>query len=410
MKVTSDHPSITNYNMKDLISEYLLFIGPILVQFLALSLVTLLALYEIKMKLEARALQILLHKNKYSTRRVLAVNFGQILCYTTAVYFRLCSPEMQAIAAYSLAAKLIQTNRQQLKVDILTIAPTALFAFIVKPNNSISSIEFLDELFLDLTQQVIPLILSYLTILFYPIITVTIISLYIAFVFFRFLVNVRRSFPDDFDFFLTLTISLLAFKTVKRDLVQRQFKDMMCSKLQLPTLADSSSGNPGSAMSPLSTYYGNHELGAESHAQRALYHWCQSQDNVLRSITKTIQNGDTLYGEVEEVKKPANMSYLDFYTEIFTQYRGYHILASQQGSKSGSCTLQIAHPPRDSGLYGMMRGAAYKMYILASWVLPESYQDYLSIFGFRESTIEIETGMNCSRLNKQMLVERITEF
>ena len=57
-----------------------------------------------------------------------------------------------------------------------------------------------------------------------------------------------------------------------------QFKDMMCSKLQLPTLADSTSGNPGGgAMSPLSTYYGNHELGAESHAQRALYHWCQSQ-------------------------------------------------------------------------------------------------------------------------------------
>ena len=61
---------------------------------------------------------------------------------------------------------------------------------------------------------------------------------------------------------------------------------------------------------------------------------------------------DTLYGEVEEVKKPANMSYLDFYTEIFTQYRGYHILASQQGSKTGSCTLQIAHPPRFVYFFG----------------------------------------------------------
>jgi len=361
-----------------------------------------LTISEIKVKLEARALLILLNKNQSSGRRVLTINFSQILFYICAVYLRLCSPELQAVAAYSLVAKLIQTDRQQIKVDMITIAPTILFAFMVKPNNSISILEGADQLIIEVTHQVFPVILTYITIVLFPIIFITTTTFYIAYCFFRFLANLRRRFPDDFDFFLTLAISILAFKTVKRDLVQRQLKDMVCSKLKLAT---PSAGLPGMSLagsSGLSKPGSDLEAGD---AQLALQHWCLSNDNIMRSIAKAVRN-PVRYGEVEEVMKPENMSYLSFYTDLFTTYTAYHITSARPALKSGSCWLNIVHPPRESGLYGLMRGAAYKMYVVASWVLPESYQDYLSMFGFKESSIEIETGMNCSSLNKHMLVEK----
>jgi len=390
-------PKLTN-----LLSDYINTLGPILIQVTVLILLVSLTISEIKVKLEARALLILLNKNQSSGRRVLIINFSQILFYICAVYLRLCSPELQAVAAYSLVAKLIQTDRQQIKVDMLTIAPTILFAFMVKPNNSISILEGADQLIIEVTHQVFPVILTYITIVLFPIIFITTTTFYIAYCFFRFLANLRRRFPDDFDFFLTLAISILAFKTVKRDLVQRQLKDMVCSKLKLAT---PSAGLPGMSLagsSGLSKPGSDLEAGD---AQLALQHWCLSNDNIMRSIAKAVRN-PVRYGEVEEVMKPENMSYLSFYTDLFTTYTAYHITSARPALKSGSCWLNIVHPPRESGLYGLMRGAAYKMYVVASWVLPESYQDYLSVFGFKESSIEIETGMNCSSLNKHMLVEK----
>jgi hypothetical protein len=399
-------PKLTN-----LISDYTTYLGPILVQGIGLVLLVGLAIFEVKVKLEAKALEILLHKNKSSTRQVLGLNCAQILLYVGAVYLRLCSPEFQALAAYSLAAKLIQTNWQQLKVDILTITPTILptilFAFMVKPNNSISIIEGADQLIIEVTQQVIPVILVYLSIIVYPIIFITLVISSTAYCFFRFLASLRRRFPDDFDFFLTLAISILAFKTVKRDLVQTQLKDMVCSKLKFPTspaysgISDLSFGLPGGL-----SRAGSGVETQDSDAQLALQHWCLSNDNIIRSIAKVVRN-PVRYGEVEEVVKPENMSYLHFYTELITSYRGYHIMAARPAYKPGACWIDIVLPPRETGFYGLMRGAAYKMYVLASWVLPDSYQDYLSVFGFKHSNIEIETQMNCSALSKQMLVEKI---
>lgn len=403
---TLDEQMVTQYKLDpkltNLLSDYINTLGPIIIQVTVLILLVSLTISEVKVKLEARALLILLNKNESSARRVLFINFGQILFYICAVYLRLCSPELQALAAYSLVAKLIQTDRQKLKVDMLTIAPTILFAFMVKPNNFISILEGADQLVLEITQQVIPVILTYLSIFLFPIIFITTSTSYIAYSFFRFLASLRRRFPDDFDFFLTLAISILAFKTVKRDLVQRQLKDIVCSKLKLPT---SSPGLTGMSLAGTGALTRPGEVEGGD-AQLALQHWCLSNDNIMRSIAKAVRN-PVRYGEVEEVVKPENMSYLQYYTDLFTGYRAYHITSAKPAGKSGSCWLNIVHPPRESGVYGIVRGAAYKMYVVASWVLPESYQDYLSVFGFKESSIEIETQMNCSSLNKHMLVEKI---
>ena len=109
-------PKLTN-----LLSDYINTLGPILIQVTVLILLVSLTISEIKVKLEARALLILLNKNQSSGRRVLIINFSQILFYICAVYLRLCSPELQAVAAYSLVAKLIQTDRQQIKVSHIHI-------------------------------------------------------------------------------------------------------------------------------------------------------------------------------------------------------------------------------------------------------------------------------------------------
>ena len=116
-----DYNTVTQYirldpKLTNLLSEYYTFLAPILTQLTCLLLLATLAIFEVKVKFEAKALEILLHKNKSSTRQVLVYNCGQIVIYIMAVYCRLCSPELQAIAAYSLAAKLIQTNWQQFKV------------------------------------------------------------------------------------------------------------------------------------------------------------------------------------------------------------------------------------------------------------------------------------------------------
>ena len=121
MAKLDDYNTVTQYirldpKLTNLLSEYYTFLAPILTQLTCLLILATLAIFEVKVKFEAKALEILLHKNKSSTRQVLVYNCGQIVIYIVAVYCRLCSPELQAIAAYSLAAKLIQTNWQQFKV------------------------------------------------------------------------------------------------------------------------------------------------------------------------------------------------------------------------------------------------------------------------------------------------------
>ncbi len=121
MAKLDDYNTVTQYirldpKLNNLLSEYSTFLAPILTQLTCLLLLVTLAILEVKVKFEAKALEILLHKNKSSTRQVMVYNCGQIVIYVVAVYCRLCSPELQAIAAYSLAAKLIQTNWQQFKV------------------------------------------------------------------------------------------------------------------------------------------------------------------------------------------------------------------------------------------------------------------------------------------------------
>ncbi len=121
MAKLDDYNTVTQYirldpKLTNLLSEYCTFLAPILTQLTCLLILATLAIFEVKVKFEAKALEILLHKNKSSTSQVMVYNCGQIVIYIVAVYCRLCSPELQAIAAYSLVAKLIQTNWQQLKV------------------------------------------------------------------------------------------------------------------------------------------------------------------------------------------------------------------------------------------------------------------------------------------------------
>jgi len=404
--------SDNNNNHKNINMHHLLVtMIPFVIQLLAFCFLFSLAIYEVKIKFEARALQILLiNKTKMSTRHLLLLYFVQVVFYVVAVYFGRCSAELQAVAAYSLTAKLIQTNMQQLKVDILSIAPTFLFAFFVRPNCSILIIESFDEVLLDITQQVLPILFIYLSTIFFPILFVGMITSYIVYCFIWFLVLIRRKFPEDFDFFLTLAIAILAFKTVKRDLVQRQVKDMFCSKLKLPP--------PTTGISQAYQGYGGmQEAGeqvveAESNSHRILQHWCYSQDDIIKSIATTSKNpvSSLQYGEVEEIVKPVNMSYLSFYTELLINYRGYYIMqsiSSTDTTTDKTCHLSIAHPPRETGLYGLWRGTAYKLYIMTSWLLPETYQGFLSVFGFQESRIDIQTEMECSKLNQQILVEKL---
>lgn len=398
-----------NINMPQLLVTMM----PFVIQLFAFCFLFSLAIYEVKIKFEARALQILLlNKTQTSTRHLLLLYFVQVVFYVVAVYFGRCSAELQAVAAYSLTAKLIQTNMQQLKVDILSIAPTFLFAFFVRPNCSILILESADEVLLDITLQVLPVLFIYLSTILFPVLFVGMITSYIVYCFTWFLVLIRRKFPEDFDFFLTLAIAILAFKTVKRDLVQRQVKDMFCSKLKLLP--------PNTGMSKAASIYqgygGVREVGdevveGESNSHRILQHWCYSQDDIIKSIARTTKNqvSSMQYGEVEEVVKPVNMSYLTFYTELLTSYRGYYIMqsVSSDTATDKTCHLSIAHPPRETGLYGLWRGTAYKLYIMTSWLLPENYQGFLSVFGFQESKIDIQTEMECSKLNQQILVEKL---
>ena len=121
MAKLDDYDTVTQYirldpKLTNLLSEYYTYLAPVVIQLTCLLLLATLAIFEVKVKFEAKALEILLHKNRSSTRQVMVYNCGQIVIYIAAVYWRLCSPELQAIAAYSLAAKLIQTNWQQFKV------------------------------------------------------------------------------------------------------------------------------------------------------------------------------------------------------------------------------------------------------------------------------------------------------
>ena len=110
---------------------------PLLVPTLALSLMLTLAFVEIKVKIESRALLILLNKDSRVKRRVLLINCAQILILLSTLQLRLVSPELQAISLYILVLKCIQTNLELVKQDAGGLISTCIYVFLVKPTSTI---------------------------------------------------------------------------------------------------------------------------------------------------------------------------------------------------------------------------------------------------------------------------------
>ena len=127
----------TIMNSLNLIMIILAPYGSLIAPTLALITMLTLAFLEIKVKLESRALQILLNKDSRVKRRVLVINFAQILLLLTTVQLGLVSPELQAVSLYILGVKCIQTNLELVKQDAGGLLSTWIYVFIVKSSSTV---------------------------------------------------------------------------------------------------------------------------------------------------------------------------------------------------------------------------------------------------------------------------------
>ena len=120
----------------DTLSDYITTSVTALAPVLILAALLLLTFTEVQVKVGARALQILLNKDTRRHRKVLLINCAQTVLMLSVVYWRLVTPELQALALYTLLAKAVQTNRELVGLDLLGLVSTFTFAFCTSPHSN----------------------------------------------------------------------------------------------------------------------------------------------------------------------------------------------------------------------------------------------------------------------------------
>jgi len=365
-----------------------------LVPCMTLFLMVILTIVEIKTKLETRALRILLTADKRSGRKVMVINFAQIVLQLSIMYFNQITSELQAVACYNLTAKLMLMDRKQLNGDLAGIASTAIFVFLSKTQSTFSILEMFDGLVTEVLFLIVPTLLSALMLIILPLIIPSVIATLMFFTVYSLLwlvVMVRRKYPEDFDFFVTLAICVLVWKILKKELVQRQVKSLICSKLESRQLLDSGLTGTQAVYDP----------GLER-----VVRWCEaSHHHSFQHPLHRMDNDAGYFGALSDLRKPDNMSYLDFYLDLNSNYRMMNILRTAE--TPDGCRLTVSHAPSDRGLKGILKSSLYRIYILASWILPEAYQGYLSVFGFQKSSMTVNCDCNCTNLTKQIILQKI---
>jgi hypothetical protein len=376
--------TIMNYltNLLLFLAPYKPFLAPTLV----LSVMLTLAFVEIKVKLELRALQILLNKDSRAQRRVLVINCAQSLVQIAAAQLVLVSPELQVVTLYTIVFKSIQTNMELIKADAVGLISSFIFVFIISPTSSISIIGELDGLLTYLSTQAAPLLVSFSLLILIPLSVPVLISSILfsaAWMGIRLIVAVRRKFPEDFDFFVTIAMFILAWKILQKDIMQRQVKSLVCTSLE-KSRNGLSVGGTGSGL-------------------QELRRWCK-QPPLLGDI---VQVGEQTgyFGSLENVSLPQDVSYPEMIINLAFNYRIRMSLIVSSLSIQDGCNLTVTNPPRDE--VGFLTSALYRLYLLAAWVTPTKYQSHLAVFGFNSTKLVLQTQISCLDLFKQLLIEKI---
>jgi len=242
---------------------------------------------------------------------------------------------------------------------------------LIRPQSTTAVLEPAGQGLTELTVNVLPVLflscLFVLTPLIIPVVAIVFAVLLVCW-FLRALVILRRKFPEDFDFLVTLAISVLVWKTVRREL-----------KYQIKHLNQSSLSS-----SPTTTAAG-------------------LLDSHLGNIIQVGPSSPGFFGRLEHLDKPREMGFLEFFKDIQNNYRMLDVLSSLP--TEGGCKLTVSQSPSVGGVKGHLMAALYRVYVWTVWALPESFKVYLPSFGFNATTIVISSLADCAQFNRLTLLE-----
>jgi len=363
---------------------------------ISVLLLVLLGLGEVGWKLGARIQQMLLVKGTRHHKRILFINLTQMVLMAGLVYSKMVSVDHHLISLYLLLAKLIQVRREALLMDLGGILATLAFIILVPTQTATSVIGTFDAALTALTVSVIPHLLLLLLVvclpLLLPLICIALLSVTVWYAT-RMLALLRRRYPEDFDFFVLLSISILAWKILKKETLRHKaVRGLVCSSIQQHVDWE------GEELDRVRRWCG----GGVRVDDPAYSHASDSAMPILQ-----IGNNTGYFGEVEDLLKPENMSILQFYTELFINYRMMNIISALETGTG--CQLHVSHPPRREGIRGALDGFMYQIYVLSSWILPTKYQDYLSVFGYTTTSMDVKCSGGCHQFTNQILLEKVNQ-
>jgi len=370
--------NLVNFYSFELIVPYVVFCAIVLLAFL-----------EVRVKLDAKALRILLNKDRNIVRKILLINFAQTVLLVSIEYLNLTTPELRAASLYVLLAKLVQIRSRDIVIDLPSILSTALFFFLAREQSQFSVLEVLDSCVNEVILFLFPSVLISIMLLILPVVVpvvLILISLSAVCGVLWMIVLVRRKYQDDFDFFVTVAICVLAWKIIRKELVQRQVKNLVCARLPSRQVINALTNSNYSPVIYDPT-------GLEK-----VMKWCEMDEQPFSVLPGH-------YESLRDLKKPENVTYLDFYMDIATNYRMTNIFQSLK--VRDGCLLTVSKAPRESGLRGVLQSTLYRLYLLAAWILPNSYQHHLSVFGFSRSPMLVKSESDCEQLAGQIILEKI---
>jgi len=338
----------------------------LIVPYVVICAIVLLAFLEVRVKLDAKALRILLNKDRNIVRKILLINFAQTVLLVSIEYLNLTTPELRAASLYVLLAKLVQIRSRDIVIDLPGILSTALFFFLAREQSQFSVLEVLDSCVNEVILFLFPSVLISIMLLILPVVVpvvLILISLSAVCGVLWMIVLVRRKYQDDFDFFVTVAICVLAWKIIRKELVQRQVKNLVCARLPSRQVINALTNSNYSPVIYDPT-------GLEK-----VIKWCEMDEEPFSVLPGH-------YESLCDLEKPENVTYLDFYMDIATNYR-------------------------ESGLRGVLQSTLYRLYLLAAWILPNSYQHHLSVFGFSRSPMLVKSESDCEQLAGQIILEKI---
>lgn len=362
---------------------------------LAAAMLGVLALAEARVKLEAVALKLTLHQDTRSGAKVLLITCVQIALMAGLARHDLCTRELQVLCLYSVLPKLLLLE-QMVMTSSLGLSAIAAFTLIAQPTSSFSVLESLDDWLTTLTLQFGPVLMLSILLLI-PLIMLALLFISLAraaWLCVEMVVRVRRKYPTEFDFFVTLAISILMWKILKRDLRQLQKKEqsLICSDQR--------------------------SFGVSLDEGRVAQHLSVSQAGLLGDtwlrwfdVDKVPRlSGATVQGSVDH---PVSLeSYLEFYYDSANNYRMINVLKSEVSMDGAACNLTVSYAPRADGPMGLLKTTIYQIYLIASWLIPPAYQSPLDYFGFVQRNLILEQNPaeskgDCTRFNKQIFLEKL---